>query len=179
MPSQKKKTYVEELSNFLTEAKHFALIKFENTTHTTLEKLRKELKKDEAVFKVVKNTLFEKAIERLAKKQKSFKDLQENALPLQENSAVLILGENYHKGLSAFFRFAKAEKTLSFKFGILEAKLQTGDVLNQIAQLPSKEDLIAKLLGSMKAPSTRLVYSMKFGVSKLVYVLGQRAKQAS
>ncbi len=179
MPSQKKKTYVEDLSTFLTEAKHFVLVRFDNTTHTTLEKLRKELKKEDAVFKVVKNTLFTKTIERVAKKEKSFKKLQDSVLPLKENSAVLVLGENYHKGLSAFFKFAKAEKTLTFKFGLLEKELQPEDVLNKIAQLPSKEDLIAKILGSMNAPTSRLVYSMKFGVSKLVYVLNQRAKQSS
>lgn len=179
MPSQNKKTYVAELSNFLTDAKNFALVKFENTTHTTLEKLRYELRKEEAVFKVVKNTLFEKTVERLAKKHKSFKELQKNFLPLKENSAILVLSENYHRGLSTFFKFTKGEKTLSFKFGLLGAQLQPGDVLDQIAQLPSKEELIAKVLASMKAPSTRLVHSMKFGVSKLVYVLSQRVKQSA
>ncbi len=179
MPSLKKKTYVKDLSTLLTTAKHFVLVKFDNTTHQTLERLRKELKKDGVTFKVIKNTLFEKSVENLAKTQKNFKELQEKVLPLQENSAILSLSENYHKGLSAFFKFADAEKTLSFKFGLLDAKLQMGDVLEQIAKLPDKETLIAKIIGSMKAPPTRLVHSMKFNVSKLVYILGQRSKQSN
>src|SRR3989344_2547351 len=105
MPSQKKKTYVEDLSTFLTTTKHFVLVKFDNTSHQTLEKLRKELKKDDAVFKVLKNTLFEKTVENLSKTKKDFKELAKSVLPLKENSALLSMNENYHNTLSAFLKF--------------------------------------------------------------------------
>lgn len=179
MPSQKKKTYVEDLSKSLSEAKHFALVQFGNTTHTTLEKLRKELKKDGARLQIVKNTLFEKTIEKLGASSKNFKELQEKVLPLQDNSAILILSEAYHKGLSAFYKFAKGEGALTFKFGLLDKELLTKEILEQIAQLPDKEILLAKIIGSMKSPPSRLVYAMKFNVSKLVYILREKGKQAS
>lgn len=179
MPSLKKKTYVEDLSKFLSNANHFALVKFENTTHQAFEQLRKDLKKEGATFKVVKNALFEKAVEKLSKTKKHFKDLKKKVFPLKENSAILTLGENYHKGLSAFFKFKKNEQTLSFKFGLMDTEFYPSEKLEKIAQLPDKETLITRIIGSIKSPSIRLVYSLKFNINKLVYILHHKAKQTN
>lgn len=178
MANQTKKTYVSDLSDYLTSAKHFALIKFDKTSHLTLEKLRKELKKEGASFKVVKNSLFEKAVEKLIKSKKELKDLQ-SLFPLKDSSAILSLDENYSTALSKFFAFAKKDGSLGFKFGLLDATLYQGPDLEKIAQLPSRDILLAKVIGGMKSPSSKLVFSLKFNISKLVYVLNQRGTQSN
>ena len=178
MASNTKKTYVSDLSELVVEAKHFALIKFDNTSHLTLEKLRKQLKKEGASLKVVKNSLFEKAIEKMIATKKDLKELKK-FFPLRDTSAILTLDADYSKALSSFFNFAKKEGSLSFKFGLLDATLYQGPDLEKIAQLPSKDILLAKLIGGMKAPSSKLVFSLKYNVGKLVYILKERSKQAN
>lgn len=178
MANQTKKTYVSDLSEYLSNAQHFALIKFDKTSHLTLEKLRKELKKDGASFKVVKNSLFEKAVEKLVKSKEGLEDLK-TLFPLKDSSAILSLGENYSAALSKFFAFAKKEGSLGFKFGILDATLYQGPDLEKIAQLPNRDILLAKVIGGMKSPSSKLVFSLKFNVTKLVHILAERSKQSN
>ncbi len=174
MVSVKKKTQVDELSELIKNSPHFALVKFENTPHTTLEQLRKELKKNEATFKVVKKSLFQKTINKLALLDKNIKELQKKVFPLKENSALLTLGNDYTKGLNTFAKFIKNEKSLSFKFGFLDKKLYLADEIQKISMLPGKDQLMAQLVSFMKSPQTKLIYAMKFNINKFVYVLKGR-----
>ena len=178
MASQNKQDQVDNLVELIKQTPNFALIKFDKTTHTSLEKLRHELKKTDSQFRVIKNTLFEKAIGRIAKEEKGLKELEKSTFPLKESTAVLSLKGDFVAGLGSFFKFSQTEKSLSFKAGYIEHQTYQEDKLTQLAKLPPKEQLLAKLIGSFQSPARRMVYSMKYNVSKLAYVLSQRGKQA-
>ena len=64
MANLQKKSIVDSLIEAIKTA-NFALITFEKTTHGSLEKLRRDLKKQDTSFKVIKNVLFEKAVNKL------------------------------------------------------------------------------------------------------------------
>ncbi len=177
MANQKKKLQVDSLSQFIINAAHFALIKYDNTSHQKLENLRKELKKGDAKLRVIKRSLFEKSLNKLSQQRRELKDFVKTAFPLKENSALLTLGEDYLKGLNIFAKIAKDEKSLSFKFGFLDKKLYPAEELEKIAQLPGREQLLAKLIGSLNSSQAKLVYSMKYNVTKLTHVLKERGKQ--
>ncbi len=177
MASQTKKLQVDVLSKLLTTSKHFALIQFGNTSHKALENLRKELKKGDAKLRVIKLSLFEKAIKKLVKQQADFKELTKKVFPLKENAALLTLGEDYLQGLNIFAKTTKDEKNLTFKFGLLEKKLYPAEELTKIALLPGKDQLMAMLLASLKSPQAKLVWSLKYNVTKLTYVLKGKEKQ--
>lgn len=179
MPSPKKISIVENLFKLIAESQNFALVKFEKTKHQSLEKLRKDLKKNQASLKVVKNTLLEKAFNKLEQTNKIFTDLKKKFSPFRENSAVLILKGDWTKGLSSFRKFMEQDKTLSFKFALLDGQQYGDKEVEKIAQLPSKNELIGKIIGSLKSPTTRLVYSLKFNLNKFVYILNQKSKQAN
>lgn len=174
MANLKKQTEVQSLTSLLSSSSNFALIKFDKTKHTALEKLRKELKKNDSNLRVVKNTLLTKALASVD----HLKD-HKDAISIKENTALLSLGGDFAKGLSAFYKFAKEDKTVGFKFGLLEKALYQEKDLMKIAQLPSREELLGRLIGSLKSPSTRLVMSMKFNITKLTMVLKERSKQAN
>lgn len=178
MVNQQKQSQVEILSKTLTASSNFILIKFDKTNHQTLEKLRKALKKSGSSLNVIKNSLLEKAINKLSTSNKLFADFRNKFFPLKENSAVLMLDGDWSNGLNAFYHFAKAEKSLSFKFGTLDKALYSQSDVERIAELPSKDQLMAKIIGSMKNPMSKLVYSMKYNSQKFVYVLQQKSKQS-
>lgn len=179
MANQTKKTQVESLVELLNSAPNFALIKYEKTKHKALEDLRHGLKEQDSKIRVVKNTLLQKALQTQAKTKKELAELVTKIFPLKESTAVLTLGEDYAMGLKTFHAFAKKDNTVSFKIGILDNSMYIGADLQKIALLPSKLELIAKLIGGLKSPSSKLVYAMKFNISKLTLVLKERAKQVN
>lgn len=179
MVNEKKLSLGQKVQDLLTKYQNFALIKIDKTSHQTLENLRKELQKNQAGLKVVKNTLFEKTINKLSNKNKSFAELKKTFFPLRETSALLLLEKDWNNGLTTFYQFLKKETSLSFKFGQLDEKSYGNEELLKIAQLPPKNQLIANLIGSFKSPSLRLVHSMKFNLTKLIYILKEKSKKAN
>ena len=177
MANTKKQSLVTELLDTLEKNNNFALVKFEKTAHTSLEGLRRELKKNDATLKVMKNTLLEKALSKLSSKKNELKNFQKKALPIKENTGLLALKADWNKGLGAFYQYTKKDSTLSFKAAILDNEVYLTDDLNRIATLPSRPELIAKVIGGMKSPSSKLVYAMKFNMQKLVYVLSEKSKK--
>lgn len=171
MASLKKQNILESLSEFLKNNSNFTFIRFEKTTHSQLETLRKSLKKEGGTFKVVKNSLLEKAINRLTSEKKELKALKEKIMPLKNNTAIVSLGKDWSRNLKTFFDFSEKEKTLAFKVGILDDVIYMADEMTRIAKLPSKDQLYGQLIFSMKSPANKLVYAMKYNINKLVYVL--------
>ncbi len=174
MVNLKKKKLVTQLTDLIKNSPHFALVKFENTPHTALESLRRELKKKSSELRIVKKSLFEKSINKLAEKEKTLKELQKKVFPLKENTALLTLGDDYMAGLKTFSDFAKIEKTLSFKLGFFDKHLYPADVVQTISLLPSRDELIAQIIGYLKSSQAKLIYSMKFNINKFVYILKQK-----
>jgi len=177
MVSTKKKSQVETLSNILKDKSNFLLVKIDKTTHQNLESLRRELRKVNSSFKVIKNSLFEKALNRVPDKKTLFKDFRKKFFPLREPSALITLDENWDKGLKAFYEFIKKEKTLSFKLALLDNTFYNNEETEKIAKLPSKGESIAMVIASLKSPLSKFVYSIKYNTNKLVYMLQTKSKE--
>lgn len=179
MIAQNKKLQRDSLVDFITKNINFALVRFEKTSHTSMEVLRRELKKSGGQFKVIKNSILVKTLNHLAINDKKLKEFKTKALPVKENTGIIGLGSDWSKSLSSFYNHAQKEKTLSFKIGILDSEIYLGELLTKIAKLPGREVLYAKIIGSLKSPITKLTYALKFNQSKLVYILKTKAKQAN
>lgn len=171
MANAVKNKQVENIQDLLSKQPLFIFIKYDRTTHQQMENLRKQLKSTDSSFKVIKNTLLEKAINKLSSGNKLLSEFRKKAFPLKENTALLTLGKEWDKALNNFAKFTKNNKTLSFKIGIIDGQIYLSDNLNKIAQLPPKEQLMAKVIGSIKSPMNSLVFNLKFNTQKLVYIL--------
>lgn len=177
MPTQRKQQQLDTLLQNLEQSSNFALVKFDRTSHTSLESLRKELKKNNAKLRVIKNSIFEKAVNKLSAKQDNLKELQKKTNSIKENSGFLTFDQDWSAGLKAFADFSKKDTTLSFKVGVLDGGVYVTQDLIKIADLPSKAELMAKVIGGMKSPMYSLVYGMKFNMQKIVYVLSEKSKK--
>lgn len=172
MASLKKQTVFQELNTFIKKYPNLAILKFDKTNHSTLEQLRKILIKNDARLKVVKNSLLQKLFSTLLTKDEKLKSFYNKAkTSLKENSALLGLSSEWSKGLNSFATFSEKEKSLSFKLGFLDQEVYEAAQMTTISKLPPKEQLIGKVIGSLNAPVSKLTYSIKFNVNKLVYVL--------
>ena len=171
MVSTQKKSQVDSLVNLLKEKDNFVLVKVGKTTHQSLENLRKELKKTDSSFKVIKNTLFEKALNRASENKPLFKDLKKKFFPLRESSAILTLTSDWSRGLKTFYEFIQKEKTLSFKLALLDNLVYNHEDAEKIAKLPGRDELVAKIIGSLKSPMNKFVFALKYNTNKFVHIL--------
>ena len=177
MINSNKKTAVGALVLDIEKNNDFALVKIDKTSHQNLEKLRRDLRKVGGSVKVVKNNFFEKAINKLTQKNKTYLELKKKFFPIHETSAMITFGDDWGKGLKAFSEFAKTEKTLSFKLSLLDNHIYDSVETTKISGLPSKDQLIGKIIGSMKSPMSKFVYSLKYNTNKFVYVLQAKSKE--
>jgi large subunit ribosomal protein L10 len=176
MVNNLKKNQVDSILQLVEKNPNILLVKIGKTTHQSLETLRKELRKSNSKIKVIKNTLFEKSVNKIALKDKLFKELKKQFFPLKETTALVTLSDRWSEGLKALYLFTKKDSTLSFKLALLDKNLYNAEKSLQIAQLPSREELLGKIIGSMKSPMNKFVYALKFNTNKFVYILQEKSK---
>ncbi len=179
MANAKKQSLLSSLEQILKDSPNFAVFFYEKVPHTTLESLRNELRKNDSKFKMMKNTLFQKALRQLALTDKNISQVDASFKNLTGNSALLSFGHDWSAALSAFHTFSEKEKGLSFKVGYLDQQVFLREDLEKIAKLPAKPQLMAQLIGSMKSPISHLTYAMKFNIQKFAYILNAKAQQTA
>lgn len=174
MPSIKKVDYVNELSEKLAVHPNFAIVDFDSISHKALEELKNNLQESDTRLQVIKNSLFEVALNRFNNKNKVISDESATELSnkaLTGQSAVIFLGSDWLSGLQAFFKSAKPHEGVVFKGGVLDGVVYFRDKLDTLAQLPSREVLMTKILGSLRSPQYSLVRSLKWDVGRFVRVI--------
>jgi len=165
----KKKEELDQLKKDLAEAKNLIVAQFQGITVEQDTDLRTKVRATNSKYRVVKNTLakvFNKATpaEKLAAALKGPTSIAYN------NSDPVALA----KALTAY---AKANPVFVFKTGMVEGRVVNLNDLNAIASLPSKEELIAKLLFLLNAPAQRIAVATNGVARNLAVVIGQAIEQ--
>lgn len=162
MPSIKNQNELSELQEKVDKSTAMYVVDYQGLTHQQLEEARRELRENGAEIAVAKNTLMN-----LALKAKDI-DVSDQ---LQGPTATLFA---YEDGISAariLKEFTKKHELPKIKFGVFEGKVVSTEDVMAIANLPTKEVLLAKLLGGMNAPISGFVYVLNANISKLAQVL--------
>lgn len=139
-----KKPIVEEISENLKDAKSAVIVDYRGLTVEQDTQLRKKLREAGVVYKVYKNTMINFAI----------KDTDFEAIaPLLEGpTAVAISKEDATAPARVLYEFSKGAEALQLKGGIVEGTYYDADGIKVIATIPSREELLSKLLGSIQSP---------------------------
>lgn len=150
----KKQAVVAEIKNWLTTSKAVVLTSYRGLNVATDTEMRRELRTQGVTYKVVKNTML-----RIAAKEAGIEGLDSH---LEGTTAIAFSTEDAvapAKVLCGFMKKNKLEDQgiLNIKVGILEGKVIDAKEVKALANLPSREELIAKLLGSMNAPIANTV----------------------
>ncbi len=166
MPSQKileqKKQIVSELSEKIKNAKSFVLADYRGLTVEQDTELRRALRKEGVEYKVVKNRLT-----KLAMEQNGF----DSIVPYLEGPTAIALSEDPVAPSKVLSEFAKKYEKLELKVGVVEGKVIDLEGIKALASLPSKEVLIAKVLGGLQAPIYGLVNVLNGNLRGLAVVL--------
>jgi large subunit ribosomal protein L10 len=145
-----KQQIVAELHDKLTRAKAVFLADFRGLNVGKATQLRNELRKSDIEYKVVKNTLLE-----LASRDTDKAALSEH---FAGPTAIALSYADPVAAAKVLSKFAKEQNAVfKLKGGILTGKSMSVADIQALADLPSREVLIAKMLGSMQAPSSNFV----------------------
>jgi large subunit ribosomal protein L10 len=172
MPTAKKETTIQELRERIAGSHNLFLTDYKGLTVADITKLRRELRKDGTTYAVVKNTLFRIAAgDELAKKLEAF---------LSGSTAIVFGGEDPVASAKALKRFSDSTKPVTVKAAYIDGRVVDKAQVDVLASLPSKTELLARLVGSLSSPLRGLVTVLSGNQSGLVRVLNAiREKKAA
>ncbi len=148
-----KQTVVNTIKENLEGASSIVLVDYRGLTVEEDTKLRKDLREAEVVYKVFKNTMMNFAFEGT-----EFEELQQH---LAGPSAIAISYQDPTAGPRVLKKATKEFDELEFKAGVVEGTYYDVDGIKKIASIPSRDELLAKMLGSFKSPISSFARTMK------------------
>lgn len=139
-----KKPVVDEISESLKDAQAVVLVDHRGLTVEQDTSLRKQLREAGVVYKVYKNTMMNFAF-----KGTQFEELCKH---LEGPSAVAISATDATAPARILAKFAKDAPALELKAGVVEGTYYDVDGIRSLSAIPSREELLSKLLGSIQSP---------------------------
>lgn len=171
MPTPEKKAAVAAIKEQLAGARVTVFTEFRGLDVHDLAELRAKLRAEGVEYKIVKNTLT-----KLAAHELSIEDLDPY---LQGPTAIAIGYDDEVAPARLLAEYARGHEELKMKCGMLGGEVLGADRVKALAKVPSKEVLIAKLLGSLQSPIAGLARVCSSPMAALVNVLhgvaGQKA----
>lgn len=149
---KQKEQEVKELAAKMKDAKLVLLVNYRGINVADDTVLRKAVREAGAEYAVIKNNITRRAL-----KECGIETLGD---ALIGPTAVIIAEEEYLPGLKAIYKFAKGNDFYQIKGGVLEGNVSTVEELTTLAQLPSREELIAKLAGCLLANVSKLAATL-------------------
>ena len=160
-----KQNILEELEKKIEKQKTIFFVDFTGLKVKDFSNLRKKIKAVGDELKVVKKTLMEIA----------FKKAKIKADPKKMPGEIaLVFG--YKDGMGpakTIYQFSKENEHLKILGGFFEDKFRTAEDIIILAQLPSREELLAKLLGTISAPVSNFVRVLQGNIKGLITVLAK------
>ena len=161
---QEKEKKVAEIKDDLSRAKIVVLTDFRGLNVAQMNSLRRILRQDGVKYQVVKNTLTKIAADEVG--------LDDLKIHLEGPMGIAYGFEDPMAPVKALVKFAKEnDKVFSLKGGVFENKILNEGNLKQLADLPPREVLLARVLGGMQAPLSAFANVLQANLRNFAYVL--------
>lgn len=165
-----KNTKVEEIKEIVSKAKVAIVSDFSGLSVADVTDLRRRLQKEDGDYTVVKNTLA-----KIALKGTQFEGLEEF---LKGPSGIAFgYGDEVAPAKVILKYFKDAKKTNEVRGGILDGKRISAEDVKAVSNLPSKQELIAKIMGCLKSPAQGIANSLNAVPRALVIATEEVRKQ--
>ncbi len=159
---QKKKNF-EELKENIKKEKIVIFVDFTGLKVTDMFELRKKLKKIDGQLKVAKKTLIQLAFEECG--------LKTDIKKIQGEIAVVFGYKDEIAPTKLVYEVSKTNPNLKILGGFFENEYKEAEDFIALAQIPSKEILLSRLVGSMSSPITSFVRALQYNIKGLVFAL--------
>lgn len=168
MNRTEKRAAVESLSETLRSASSVVLVDFRGMKVADASELRRRIRKAKCGYRVVKNTLAQ-----IAAQDTAFQALKDH---FQGPTAIAYSRADPVALARLLTDFAKSSPSLQVKAALVEGRLLDGKAVGEIARLPSRTELMGKLLFLLNAPAWQLVSVLSAPIRNLAYALSQIRK---
>jgi len=170
MPNNKNVELLKSIQDKVAKSKSILLSDFKGVSAKDLTSFREEIRAKGGEVFVSKNTLLKIALKDMEGNEKASDSLA-------GQTVAVVAYEDPISTIKSFFDFTKKIENLKAKGGFFENKFVDEKSLVEISKLPSKEELIGRLIGSMNSPVYKFVNTLNQSKSKIVYVLNSVANQ--
>ncbi len=157
---QQKEQIVEKLADKIKRQKSLIFTDVTGVNVSGIQDLRRKLREQEIEYKVAKKNLIKLALEK-----------EKQDLDISEFNGSLALAFSYKDPISSIKildNFSKEYKNLKILGGIMEGKILSIEDIRELAKIPSKDELLAMFIGSLKAPINGFVNVLGGGIRNLV-----------
>lgn len=147
---ESKKQEVAEIQQLLQDSRLAIVVDYQGLSVADITDLRNRLRENGSICKVTKNTLMSKAVEG--------NEYWEAINPLLKGTSAFILAdeENIGTAVRAYQAFQKESKKSELKGGVMEGQTLSQAQVKALADLPTKDQLIAQIAGTINAITTKV-----------------------
>ena len=164
-----KETELGELAAAFQQADTAVLVDYRGVTVPQVTELRRQIRAAGATYRVVKNTL--------AKRAATGTSFEALTAQFEGTTAVVYTGQDPVAMAKALTTFVKATPTMKVKAAVVQGRAVTPAAVDDLASLPGKPELYAKLLFVLQAPMQQLVTVLSAVPRDLVTVLAQAERK--
>ena len=158
-----KEQVVKDLSAKIKDGKVLIFSDYAGTTVGKMKDLRDELRKTDSSYKITKKKLINLALKDAG--------IEASVLELEGQIGIAIGKGDEVTAAKVLAKFAKENKNFKILQGVLENKVISGKEVLSLATLPSKDELLAKLVGTINAPVSGFVNALAGNIRGFVTVL--------
>lgn len=163
MDKSAKVKVVEEIQEKFKKANATFITDYKGIKALEMDEIRKALRDASIDFKIVRNTLAKRAIKGT--------ELESISGDLKGSTAIAFSYKDAAAAAKALVQFTKDKPNLKLRAGTLGKKAISLEGIKGLAELPPREVLLGRLLGSMKSPTTGLVMVLSGVPRKFLYAL--------
>ena len=170
MNKNEKTDVVSQVKEMINNASAVYLTDYTGINVADISAIRNNFRKEGVTYKVIKNTLFQRAINESGKYDKL-------ADHLTGMTGYAFASDNPVAPAKIIKKYFDETKKLALKACYVEDQYYPSDKLNELATLPSKNELIASILGSIEAPVSGIVGAINSVMRDLVSVIDEISKK--
>lgn len=170
MNRQQKEQVIASLNELLAQSEASFIINYRGLSVAQLQSLRNNLRKDGGTVRVAKARLMKRATE-------GVDGIDELVPHLKEQIALVFAQKETPAVAKTLHTFAKENEALDIVAGFFEKQVLDKDSVVAIASLPSRDVLLAMLLGGMQAPVSGFARVLNMLILRLLFVLKQIAEK--
>lgn len=170
MNRQEKQVLIESLRDSFSSSQASFLVKYKGLTVSQMQALRKGLRSNEASIKIAKARLMKRAVE-------GMEGADQLAPHFHDQIGAVFVTKSAPEAAKFLAEYAKTHAGFQLVVGVIDSQLYDATSINRIANLPSREVLLAQLCGTLQAPMTQTVTVLHLMIARLLFVLKQVEEQ--
>lgn len=165
---KEKKVLIDRYKKVLEEKPNYILVDTDRVNMEEITRVKGELSEIEAVFLFLKNTLFKIAAEDTNQPTQ----VQE----LGDATGIIAFSEDPTGPAKTLKGIQDEHEVMEARFGVLDGKIITSETVKALAEIPSKEELLAKFVGTLNAPLSGLAHVLQGNVKEFVHTISEIQK---